>query len=150
MDLIDIKILDFLQNNAKLTAKEIASKLNLTSTPIYERIKKLENSGIIKKYVALLNPEQLNKSFLIFMNISIKEHDKKSRSKFINEINELHPVAEFYNTSGNCDFIIKVRFATIKEYTEFLVNDVSCLENIKHIESQIVLEEIKSSTNIVI
>ena len=150
MDLIDLKILDFLQNNAKLTAKEIASKLNLTPTPIYERIKKLEKQGIIKKYVAILNPDLLNKNLVVFMNITVKAHDKISRDKFVNDMSALKDVTELYHTSGSHDFLVKVRFSNIKSYKDFLVNEVSSIANIGDIDSQIVLEEIKSSTSLII
>lgn len=150
MDLIDLKILDFLQNNAKLTAKEIASKLNLTPTPIYERVKKMEKLGIIKKYVALLEPDLLSKSLVVFMNITVKAHDKQSRNEFIKSMSMLKDVTELYHTSGAYDFLVKVRFSNIKEYKEFLVNEVASIENIGDIDSQIVLEEIKSSTNIIL
>ena len=74
MDNFDRKILDFLQKNAKLTAKEMADKISLSQTPVYERIKKLEKSGIIKAYVAILDAEVLGKGFVVFMNITIKDH----------------------------------------------------------------------------
>ena len=148
MDIIDYKILDFLQHDANLTAKELGAKLSLSPTPIYERIKKLEKQGYIKKYVAILNPELLNKSLTVFINISIKDHQKKYRNEFIQTLNKLSDVVEFYHVSGTHDFMAKVRFANIKEYRDFLVDKVAPAENIADISSQIVLEEIKSSTEI--
>lgn len=150
MDSVDIKILDFLQKDAKLTAKELASNLSLTPTPVYERIKKLEKSGIIKKYVAILDADKLNKSLIVFMNITIKEHDLKSRNLFLDQISKLDAVLEFYHTSGMYDFMVKVRFENIREYKEFLVNEISSIENISDIDSQIVLEELKSTTGIIL
>ena len=146
MDEFDKKILDFLQKNAKLTAKEMSSKLALSQTPIYERIKKLEKMGIIKDYVALLDGEVINKGFVVFMNITIKEQNNTSRKKFIDSLSKIKEVSELYNTSGSYDFLAKVRFANVKEYREFLVNQITVLENISDIASQIVLEEIKYST----
>ena len=148
MDNFDKKILDFLQKNAKLTAKEMASKLSLSQTPIYERVKKLEKMGVIKNYVAILDGEVINKSFMVFMNITIKEHNYESRKKFIDDISALNDVSELYHTSGTFDFLAKVRFANIKEYRDFLVNQIATVDNISDIDSQIVLEEIKSSTYI--
>ncbi len=148
MDSIDIKILNFLQRNAKMTAKEMADKLYLTATPIYERIKKMEKSGVIKQYVALLDPELLNRSLVVFINIAIKEHRASERESFLNEIKKLHEIVELYHTSGNYDFIAKVRFSNVKEYKEFLVNRISLIPNIADIDSQIVLDEVKYSTRI--
>ena len=148
MDNFDKKILDFLQKNAKLTAKEMASKLSLSQTPIYERVKKLEKIGVIKSYVAILDGEVINKSFMVFMNITIKEHNYEYRKKFIEDILALNDVSELYHTSGTFDFLAKVRFANINEYRDFLVNQIATVDNISDIDSQIVLEEIKSSTYI--
>mgnify|MGYP006170004139 CR=1 FL=1 len=148
MDEFDKKILDFLQKDAKLTAKEISNRLSLSQTPIYERIKKLEKLGIIKDYVAILNADIINKGLIVFMNITIKEHGHKSRKKFIDDISKLKDVSELYHTSGSYDFLAKVRFSSVKEYRDFLVNHIAIVENISDIDSQIVLEEIKASTYI--
>ena len=148
MDEYDMKILDFLQIDAKLTAKELASKLSLSQTPIYERIKKLEKSGAIKGYVAILNANVVNKNLIVFMNITIKEHGNVKRNKFIKDISKLKDVSELYHTSGAYDFLAKVRFSNVREYRDFLVNHIAQQENISDIDSQIVLEEIKSSTYI--
>lgn len=148
MDSIDIKILEKLQQNAYITAKELAVELSLTTTPIYERIKKLQNSGVIKQYVALLDADMLGKNILVFMNITIKDHHSDKRNEFVEQMKKLDAVTEFYHTSGSFDFLIKVRFATMKAFRDFLVNEVASIHNISDIESQIVLEEIKYSTRI--
>ncbi|MEL7531723.1 MAG: Lrp/AsnC family transcriptional regulator [Bacteroidota bacterium] len=150
MDPIDIKILDMLQANSNRTAKEMAAELSLTTTPVYERIKKLEKAGYIKQYVALLNTDLLNKHIIVFMNITIKDHHKEARDKFVQSMEALDQVSEFYHTSGSFDFLAKVRFANIKDYRDFLVNQVAAIRNISDIDSQIVLEEIKYSTKVVL
>ena len=150
MDATDMKILEILQDNAMMSAKEMAEKLSLTTTPIYERIKKLQNSGIIKKYVALLDADLLGKSIIVFMNITIKDHHSEKRDQFVRQMEQLKVVTEFYHTSGSFDFLVKVRFADIKTFRDFLVNDVASIHNISDIESQIVLEEIKYTTKLII
>lgn len=150
MDDIDRKILEILQEDSMKTAKEMASKLSLTTTPIYERIKKLQSTGVIKKYVALLDADILDKNLVVFMNITIKDHQAEKRNEFVKKMEALEAVREFYHTSGNFDFLVKVRFSTIKEYRDFLLNDVALFRNIGNIDSQIVLEEIKYSTRIVL
>jgi Lrp/AsnC family leucine-responsive transcriptional regulator len=146
MDNVDRKILEFLQKDAKLTAKEMAEKLSLTPTPIYERIKKMERLGIIKAYVALVDEEKVDRSLTVFMNITIKEHHNEFRKKFIEDISNLEDVVELYHTSGSYDFLAKVRFANIKAYKDFLINDITAIKNIGDIDSQIVLDNLKSST----
>ena len=150
MDSVDKKILEILQNDALESPKQIASMLSLTTTPIYERIKKLQKSGVIKQYVALLDADLLGKNIIVFMNITIKDHHTEKREEFVECMNALEAVSEFYHTSGSFDFLVKVRFSTVKEYRNFLVNDVSSIYNISDIDSQIVLEEIKYSTSIML
>ncbi len=149
MDIIDQRILEILQSDSMKTAKEMASELSLTTTPIYERIKKLEAAGFVKQYVALLDADLLGKNIIVFMNITIKDHHFEDRKKFVDQMESLPAVVEFYHTSGNFDFLVKVRFASIKEYRDFLVNEVASIHNIGDIDSQIVLEEIKYSTKII-
>ena len=148
IDQTDLKILEFLQEDATLTAKELSAKLSLSSTPIYERMKKLEKHGIIKKYVALLDPDKLNKQLMVFINITIKEHSKSRRENFLKAILDLKDVVELYHTSGSHDFMAKVRFENIKDYRDFLVNKIAPIDNIGDIDSQIVLDEIKHTTKI--
>lgn len=150
IDPIDIKILEKLQSNAMVTAKELASEMSLTTTPIYERIKKLQNSGIIKKYVALLDADLIGKSITVFINITIKDHHSTKRDEFVIQMKKLSAVMEFYHTSGSFDFLAKVRFSNVQEFRNFLVNELSSIYNISDIESQIVLEEIKYSTRIIL
>lgn len=137
-----------LQADSSRTAKDMALELSLTTTPVYERIKKLEKAGYIKQYVALLNTDLLNKSIIVFMNITIKDHHKEARDEFVQSMEALDEVSEFYHTSGSFDFLAKVRFANIKDYRDFLVNEVAAIRNISDIDSQIVLEEIKYSTKV--
>lgn len=148
MNPIDLKILDMLQTNSERTAKEMAAELSLTTTPVYERIKKLEKAGFIKQYVALLNTDLLNKNIIIFMNMTIKDHHKEARDEFVQNMESLEEVSELYHTSGSFDFLAKVRFSNIKSYRDFLVNKVAAIRNISDIDSQIVLEEIKYSTKV--
>lgn len=148
MDVIDMRILEILQNDAKLTTKEIAAQLSLTPTPVYERIKKMERSGVIKQYVALLDPEKLNKAFTVFVGITIKEHGKASREDFLNSISSLDDILELYHVSGTYDFMAKVRFGNVKEYKNFLIDKIASITNISDIHSQIVLEELRSNPSI--
>lgn len=150
MDDIDKKILEILQTNCHKTAKEMASELSLTTTPIYERVKKLENAGFIKEYVAILNADLLGKTIAVFLNITVKDHHSSKREEFIRQMESLKAITEFYHISGSYDFIAKARFSNIKEYRDFLVNDVASIQNISDIEAQIVLEELKYSTKIIL
>lgn len=146
LDNTDIKILDFLQKDATLTAKELGHKLALSQTPIYERIKKLEQAGIIKSYVALLNADLLGKSIIVMMNLTVKDHGREARKLMVEELVKLEEISELYNTSGTYDFMAKGRFGSIEEYRSFLVDKLTAIDNINDIDSHIVLEELKYST----
>ena len=92
----------------------------------------------------------VDKSIIVFMNITIKDHHSEKRDQFVNQMEQLEEVTEFYHTSGSFDFLAKVRFSDIKTFRDFLVNEVASIHNISDIESQIVLEEIKYSTKIIL
>ena len=128
------------------TAKEMAYDLSLTTTLIYERIKKLQKTGIIKQYVALLDTDILVKSILVCMNITIKDHHSEKRNEFVQEMQKLNDVIEFYHTSGSFGFLVKVCFSDIRSFKNFFVDEVASIHNIGDVESQIVLEELKYST----
>ena len=123
-------------------------KIALSQTPVYERIKKLERNGVIKKYVAILEPEKLDKSLVVFMNITILEHRVGSREEVIDQLSELHEITELFQTSGQYDFMAKVRVSKVSDYRDFLVEKMAAINNIKNIESHIVLDEIKYSTSL--
>tara|TARA_B110000902_G_scaffold259083_1_gene329834 strand:+ start:2023 stop:2430 length:408 start_codon:yes stop_codon:yes gene_type:complete len=132
------------------TAKEMAYDLSLTTTLIYERIKKLQKTGIIKQYVALLDTDILGNSILVFMNITIEDHHSEKRNEFVQEMRKLNDVIEFYHRSGSLDFLVKVRFSDIRSFKNLYVNEVASIHNIGDVESQMVLEEIKYSTKTII
>lgn len=148
LDDIDIQILEYLQRDGKLTAKNLADQINLTQTPVYERVKKLERNGVIRKYVALLDSDVLNKSLVVFMNITIREHGAEMRGSLVDFLQSLPEVVELYHTSGRYDFMAKVRVGDVKEYRDFLVNKMASSDNIKDIVSHIVLEDIKYTTEL--
>tara|TARA_B110001452_G_scaffold54935_1_gene42362 strand:+ start:153 stop:473 length:321 start_codon:yes stop_codon:yes gene_type:complete len=104
------------------TAKEMAYDLSLTTTHIYESIKKLQKTGIIQQYVALLDTDILVKSILVCMNITIKDHHSEKRNEFVQEMRKLNDVIEFYHTSGSFGFLVKVRFSDIRSFKNFFVN----------------------------
>jgi len=146
LDDIDVRLLNLLQLNAKLTNKELGSKLNLSPTPIFERIKKLEKAGYIKNYVALLDREKIGKKTISFVSVSIQNHLYEKVDTFINKIEKLPEVIECHHISGKSDFLLKVITEDIESYHDFVVNRLAAIENIANIESSFVLKEIKQGT----
>ena len=150
LDAIDLKILRILQNNSKKTTKEVAQMLNLTASPVYERIKRLENKGYIKKYVALLDKIQLKNSVTAICMVSLRYHNEGFIDKFEKQIKELKEVQECYHMAGKVDFFLKINLQSLDSYHEFVRLKLSKIENIGVLESSFVLKEIYSTTEFVI
>ena len=144
LDETDRDILRFLQQDAKLTTKELASRLNLSPTPVYERIRRLENEGVIKKYVALVDREKVGRGLRGLCYIRLKEHAKEAGAKFVNAIIEMVEVTECLNISGDYDFLIKVVVKDMREYQSFIMNKLASLDNIGSTQSIFVMGEIKN------
>ncbi|MBB3697506.1 Lrp/AsnC ligand binding domain-containing protein [Flammeovirga yaeyamensis] len=148
MDQTDKKILKLLQEDGSITTKEIARRIHLSNTPVYERIKKMEREGVIKKYVAVLNREKLDRDLIVFCNVTLKEHSKIIGHKFVEDITALEEVVECYNISGDYDFLLKVMVKDMKAYQDFVLNRLGEIENIGSAHSTFVMGEIKQSYKI--
>lgn len=145
LDTIDWKLLRLLQKNADLTTKELAKEVNLSSTPVFERIKRLKKSGVIKKYVAILDAEKLGKTLTVFCNITLKEHTKEIGNKFVKDIISLKSVTECYNISGDHDFLLKIQVKDMRSYQDFVINELGSIKNIGSAHSTFVIGVIKHS-----
>jgi Lrp/AsnC family transcriptional regulator, leucine-responsive regulatory protein len=145
LDEKDIAILKLLQQNAKATVKEIADTIHLSTTPVHERIKRMEQNGVIQQYATLLNPAKVKKSLMVVCYVSLKEHSKNAGTKFIKLINALPEVIECYNISGEFDFMLKVVAENMDSYYDFHVNKLSQSENIGNVQSVFVMGVIKQT-----
>ena len=143
LDDIDLQILRTLQKNAKLTTKELADAVHLTTTPVFERQKRLERKGYIRKYVAVLDPEKLNQNLLVFCKVKLKEINHEIANSFTRRIMRIPEVIECYNTSGQYDYLLKVRAADMKHYQEFVLNKLGEIESLSSLESTFVMSEVK-------
>lgn len=143
LDKVDIQILRLLQDNARLTMKELASRVSLSSTPVFERVKRLESRGYIKKYIAVLDQDKLHQGFVVFCNVKMTHMNNEAAVRFSNTVREMEQVTECYNISGSYDYLLKVHIADMKEYKEFTLNVLGKVENISSIESHFVMDEIK-------
>ncbi len=143
LDQIDLQILRTLQKNAKLTTKELADTVHLTATPVFERQKRLERQGYIKKYVAVLDPEKLNQGLLVFCKVKLKQINHEIADAFTRRILRIPEVIECYNTSGDYDYLLKVRASDMKQYQEFVLNKLGEIESLASLESTFVMSEIK-------
>lgn len=145
LDEKDIAILKVLQHNAKATVKDIAQEIHLSTTPVHERIKRLEKNGVIKQYATLLDYTKVKKSLMVICYVSLKEHSKNAGTKFIKHIHTLPEVIECYNISGEFDFMLKVITENMDDYYNFHVNKLSQSENIANVQSVFVMGVIKQT-----
>ena len=149
VDKMDLAILKLLQQNARITVKEIAEQVHLSTTPVHERIKRLEQSGVIKQYATLVDFTKVKRGLKVICYVSLKEHSKNSGLKFIKAINDLHEVIECYNISGEFDFMLKVVCEDMNSYYDFHVNKLSQMDNMGNVQSVFVMGVIKETHQVV-
>ncbi|MCK4562482.1 MAG: Lrp/AsnC family transcriptional regulator [Flavobacteriaceae bacterium] len=147
-DEIDKKILFFLQKDSKITTKELSIYLNLSSTAVYERIKKLEKKGVIEKYVALINKEKVEKAFVVFCQIKLIQHKHAYVKKFEKEVIKFEEVLECYNVSGDYDYFLKIVVKNMEEYHNFLNDKLTTLDHISSAHSTFIMNEVKNNFTI--
>lgn len=144
LDGTDIKILGELQRNGRLTNKELAAAVNLSATPTFERVKRLEREGYIKKYVALLDADKLNCGFVAFCYLKMQQHSYQNAMRIIEAVKEIPEVAECYNISGDYDFLLKIYTKDMKSYQKFLLRILGEIDCIGSLNSSFVLGEVKN------
>lgn len=143
LDEKDVDILRALQHNARLTNKELAAKVHLSTTPTYERVKRLERMGVIKQYATILDAGKLNKGFAVFCSIKLRRLNSEMATAFTDMVKDLPEVTECYNISGSFDYLLRIHASDMKHYQQFLLNVIGRHENISRLESTFVMEEIK-------
>lgn len=148
LDATDLQILKTLQKNAKLTTKELAEAVHLTPTPVFERQKRLERQGFIKKYVAVLDADKLGQGLQVFCKVKLKQINREIAEAFTRRIMRIPEVTECYNTSGAYDYLLKVRARDMKQYQDFVLTKLGDIESVGSIESTFVLSEIKQNYGI--
>jgi len=141
----DLAILRLLQQNAKATVKEIADAVHLSTTPVHERIKRMEQNGVIKQYATLVDHSKVKKGLMVICYVSLKQHDKVAGSEFIQMIQAMPEVIECYNISGEFDFMLKVVAENMDDYYHFHVNKLSETGNLGHVQSVFVMGVIKQT-----
>lgn len=147
LDKIDKDILHLVQNDHTLNTKQIADKVGLSITPTYERIKRMEKSGLIEKYVALVNKEKIGKTLVAFCSVSLLVHSKPLIKKFEQAMEKLDEVMECYHIAGTFDYLLKVVSNDMKSYQDFITNKLAVIENIGKVQSSFVMTEVKHKTN---
>ena len=146
----DLKILRLQQDYAKLTTKQLAEQVNLSPTPVFERLKRLESDGFIKKYIAILDADKLGRSFMVFTSVKLKQMSRNVANEFVKMIQDIPEVSACYNVAGEFDYILIINAPSMKYYNDFIINVLGTVESIGSILSTFVMKEIKQSNAIYI
>jgi DNA-binding Lrp family transcriptional regulator len=149
LDKKDLEILKYLQQNARMTVREIADKVHLSTTPVHERIRRMEESGVIIQYITLVNAAKIGKGLMVICYVSLKQHSKNAGAKFIKNIMEMNEVLECLTISGEFDFMLKVLVENMDAYYDFHVNRLSEIENVGNVQSVFVMGVIKDTKQVV-
>lgn len=148
LDSTDTQLLNLIQANCKQTTKAYALALGLSSTAVYERIKRLEREGVIRGYVALLDKNKINRGFTVLCHVKLIQHVKENVQQFEKEVLKLEEVSECFHVSGDYDYILKIHVQDMQAYREFMVTKLTAIQNIGSTQSSFVISEVKHTTAI--
>jgi len=146
LDNTDKKILELLQENARMPIKQIGEKVHKASTAVYERVRKMEEQGVIKKNVALLDPKKIGRGLIAFTAVELKQHSHTMIKTFEKNILKFGEIMECFHMTGSDDYLLKVMVRDMDEYQEFVVNKLSKMSNIGKVKSAFVMTEVKHDT----
>ena len=146
LDSTDKKLINLLQKDSKQTTKQLSLQLNLSVTAVYERIKKLEKNKVIEKYVAIVNKNKIEKSFLVFCHLKLLQHSREYVTTFEREVLKLEEVSECFHVSGDYDYILKIYVKDMDEYRNFMVKKLTAIKYIGSTHSTFAIEEVKNTT----
>jgi Lrp/AsnC family leucine-responsive transcriptional regulator len=149
-DETDKKLLLFLQQDCKQTTKELSYKLGLSITAVYERVRKLENNGVISKYVAILNKTKIDKNFIILCHVKLTQHKKEYVLRFEKEVMTLDEVTECFHVSGDYDYILKICVKDMEDYRNFMLTKLTTIQHIASTQSSFTISEVKNTTELVL
>ena len=148
LDHIDKKILDLLQENGRMTNAQLAKDVGLSPPPMLERVRKLEKNGIIRKYVALVDPKKVDRGTMALVSVSLRLHQKNAIQEFVKEIQNIPEILECHHITGEEDYVLKVAIKDIEEYERFLHERLTRISGIRKIQTSFILKTIKHQTKV--
>ena len=143
LDDTDIRLLRAMQKNCRISTKELAQKIHLSTTATFERLKRLEVTGIIHRYVAVLDAEKLERGFVVFCNIAMRRINKEIATNLREKVQQWPEVSECYNVSGDFDYMLKLYFKSMEQYQRFVIETIGTLEDVNRIQSIFVMDTLK-------
>ena len=148
MDKTDAQILDLLQQDANMTTQQIADRINMSQSPCWRRINKLEEQGLIDRKVTLLNREKLGLEVVVFATVNLTAQGRDNLEDFEREVRVLPEVLECYTMAGIWDYVLKIVCRDIRHYEDFVRNTLSASDAIRELHSHIAVTEIKNTTEL--
>lgn len=140
----DLQIISLLEENAKLTTKEIAAEIGLSTTPVFERIRKMERNGVILGYHTRINRSSVGRDILAVVSISLNQHRTEYLEQFEKEIVNFPEVNECLHVAGQFDYLLRVTTPDMESYRNFVTVKLASLQNISQVQSSFVMTEVKS------
>jgi Lrp/AsnC family transcriptional regulator, leucine-responsive regulatory protein len=145
MDHIDRKILTILQASAKITNAQLSKDIGLSPAPTLERVKKLENAGILKSYHAKVDTDKIGLGVSTFVLVSLKGHNKENIENFLTEINKIDEIIECHHITGSGDFMLRIIAKDIGSYQKLMLEKVSNITVVDNMQSMVILSTFKDS-----
>ena len=144
LDATDRRIINLLEQDAKMTIKDIAAQLNMSTTPIFDRIKKLEKTGYICGYSAIVDSKMMGFNIVVYCTVTLETHNKEHIQQFVDDVHQLTEVIECYHIAGLFDYLLKVYAKDMNDYQLFITDKLASINNIGKVQSSFVMTEIKS------
>ena len=148
LDPKDKQLIDELQPNSRITNAELAKRVGLSPSSTLERVKKLEASGLIEKYITILNPRIAGYSCFTFVEVKLARHGETPVENFFNSIADMPEVLECHHITGEADFLLKVATKDIPAYEELILHQLSALPNVQNMKTSVVLSTFKNETKL--
>ena len=145
LDATDLRILQLLQQDARLTNKQIAERIGKSVTPVFERVRRLERQGFIQQYVAVLNSKMIGKGLVAYAHVQLCSHDQETITKFENTVIQFSEVMECYRMAGEYDYLMNIVVKDMEEFNDFVIRKLSLVYDIGTVQSYFVLDEMKKN-----
>jgi len=144
LDATDRRIINLLEQDAKMTIKDIAGHLNMSTTPIFDRIKRLEKTEYIKGYSAIVDSKMMGFNLIAYCTVTLETHHKEHIQQFVTDVQQLSEVIECYHIAGLFDYLLKIYARDMNDYQLFITDKLASIKNIGKVQSSFVMTEIKS------
>ena len=148
LDKTDLQLLKILQENGRISIKELAQRVHLSPTPVFDRVRRLESTGVIERYTAVLNAAKLGQGFIVFCSVRLRRMGKDIAHDFVERVKDIPEVAECRNISGEFDYLLKIYAPDMQYYNEFCINVLGTIESLGSIQSSFVMNPIKTSVGL--